>query len=216
MSPMNARPKDMLDQVVITYSLKHLPCSKADCVTCLTTNGHGPYWYAHFTLEGVEKNIFLGKSFKPMDLTQILLGEIAKGIKGSAVNQEEEARAYESAQLHTEGFQKKPKAASKAPNRPKKAPAFATPNHLVDRIGTVKRQKPKRQKGPKLSPPTPSDFDQDLRLLKGAARSENLKLVYRKLIKKYHPDQYDSSPLLDEWMSQINGVYQKLALAQVQ
>jgi len=213
---MNASPKDMLDQVVITYSLKHLPCSKPNCVTCLTAKGHGPYWYAHFTLEGLEKNIFLGKAFKPMDLTQIILGEIAKDIKGAAVQKEEEALAYEKAQLKSEGYTEKPQGAPKAASAEKQTvkKKVEGENHRVDRVGKVTRQKPKRSVSTRVSAPDQLDFDQDMRLLQGAARSENLKLIYRKLIKKYHPDQYDSNPVLDEWMSKINGMYQKLAVAQ--
>src|SRR3989339_808329 len=52
--------------------------------------------------------------------------------------------------------------------------------------------------------PTSAEFERDLLLLKGAARGENLKGVYRKLIKKYHPEQFKGHPQMNRWMSEIN------------
>ena len=198
---MNASPKEMLDQVVVTYSIKYLPCSNPDCLTCLTAKGHGPYWYAHFTLAGEEKKVFLGKAFKPMDLTKILMGERMGAKKTDPIHQEEQARSYEKAQ------QEEAELGAVNPEQPLD---YNSDNPLIDRVGPIpSRQKNKIESSPKL--PTEADFEQDLRLLKGAARSENLKYVYRNLIKKYHPDQFGNHPKLHHWMTEINGTYHRLS-----
>lgn len=216
---MTGNPFEMLDQVVITYSLKYLPCSKDDCLTCLTAKGHGPYWYAHFTLKGEQKDIFLGRSFKPMDLTKILMGDILKGKPVAEVEKEEQARAYEAAQAsdhldealhspHEPQAQAETASETLTEEAPQSGPAA---EHHIDRVGKVQRTKRASKPAAKPSPPSWADFKQDLMLLEGAARSNNLKLVYRKLIKKYHPDQYASDSRLDQWMSEINGTYHRLS-----
>ncbi|OGH02105.1 MAG: hypothetical protein A2600_07395 [Candidatus Lambdaproteobacteria bacterium RIFOXYD1_FULL_56_27] len=208
---MTRNPKELLEQVVITYSLKHLPCSKAECLTCLTTQGHGPYWYAHFTLAGAAKDVFLGRSFKPMDLTQILMGEILGGKKLAEVQKEEQARAYERAQAQA---QLGPQESLKEQNDPNPPSAQAkTADHHIDRIGAVWRKPVLSPKPTPTAPPNQRDFEQDMALLKGAGKSENLKFIYRKLIKKYHPDQFGSNKELDQWMSLINGTYHQLLAA---
>lgn len=208
---MTRNPKELLEQVVITYSLKHLPCSKAECLTCLTTQGHGPYWYAHFTLAGAAKDVFLGRSFKPMDLTQILMGEILGGKKMAEVQKEEQARAYERAQAEAQLDPKEDYRQPASPEPPPVRPQVA--EHHIDRVGSVWRKTASAPKPLPVAPPNQMDFERDMALLKGAARSENLKFVYRKLIKKYHPDQFGSNKELDQWMSQINGTYHQLLAA---
>ncbi|MDT8446019.1 MAG: hypothetical protein RRB13_03850 [bacterium] len=217
---MTGNPFDMLDQVVITYSLKYLPCSKEDCLTCLTAKGHGPYWYAHFTLGGEAKDIFLGRSFKPMDLTKILMSDLLNGKRMTQVDQEEQARAYEEGQAHChldEGIEDisgntatATEVQMEAEEQVQAAPAQPE-GPRIDRVGPVPRRPlTKKRAAPVTQPPSLADFEQDLRMLEGAAKSENFKLVYRKLIKKYHPDQYASDSRLNQWMSQINGTYNRL------
>ena len=58
--------------------------------------------------------------------------------------------------------------------------------------------------------PTLGEFEKDLKTLKAALHSASLKLYYRKLIKKYHPDQFAGNPQMDRWMSEINGTYRHL------
>lgn len=86
----------------------------------------------------------------------------------------------------------------------------------VGRVGAAKASSAKmgsfakpRTLGPDL--PSRADFERDLRLLKGSAMTGNLKQVYRKLIKKYHPDQFQGNPVMNHWMSEINGQYNRLA-----
>jgi len=159
-----------------------------------------------------------------MDLTQILMSEVINGKKMGTVQKEEEARAYESAQAkdhlgaklktfkQAQEQARKDKTETTASEQPKN-PFKPNPNR-IDKVGKVSSFKSKRQASPKLTPPSQVDFEQDMRILQGAARNENLKLVYRKLIKKYHPDQYESSAQLNQWMSEINGVYHKLCAVQ--
>jgi DnaJ-class molecular chaperone len=36
-----------------------------------------------------------------------------------------------------------------------------------------------------------------------------LKTIYKKLIKKYHPDQFPEHRHMNSWMAEINGLYQQ-------
>ena len=159
-----------LKGVRITYSIKHLPCSNPACLTCMTGNGHGPYWYASYVLDGQKKTVFLGRTFKPLDMAVLL-------------------KSHQRA---------------KTPENPKPSPkAKVKPSEPVKRsTHTLKN----------AFPPLPNrlDFNQDLRILKGAAMSTNLKSIYRKLIKKYHPDQFAGNPQMDRWLSEINSAYKEL------
>ncbi|PCI29597.1 MAG: hypothetical protein COB67_03735 [SAR324 cluster bacterium] len=90
----------------------------------------------------------------------------------------------------------------------KKAEEKAQKNNWVERIDTKKLRRRKAQKVTVLSPlPTFKDFERDLRVLKTALPAGELKQIYRKLIKKYHPDQYPDHPQFTRWMAEINGHY---------
>jgi hypothetical protein len=56
-------------------------------------------------------------------------------------------------------------------------------------------------------PPSKIDFKKDLRKLQSTYRADNLKTLYRKLIKKYHPDKYPHDNHVNSWMAEINSCY---------
>ena len=190
-NPDEALKNALANGVAISYSVKYLPCNNPECMTCLMGKGHGPYWYAQYELEGEAKNVFLGREFRPLDMAKVILNNY---------QQSKQTAASESAKAKATNAQ-----ATNEPATPMEDPK-------VDRIGKVslgKFEDPKT-KETVTSMPSRRDFERDLLLLKGAVRSQNLKAVYRKLIKKYHPDQFQGNPVMNRWMTEINGQYNRL------
>ena len=161
---MTCNPKEtdfeaLATDIKITYSIKHLPCSDPGCLTCLTSKGHGPYWYAQYQLEGEVKNVFLGRKFKPLDLADMIQRQLT----------------------------------AKEQN---------TMNATKSTHSLKERFKPM---------PTFSEYQEDLKALQAAAKVGSAKGLYRQLIKKYHPDQFNGNPQMNRWMSEINGIFRKLS-----
>ena len=178
--------ESQLKGIRVTYSIKHLPCSNPSCLTCMTGMGHGPYWYASYILEAQKKTVFIGRKFKPLDMSVVLKNLTkAKARKASAADSV--SSGPRASVVEPPSFRP-----SHVKTAPKKSSTFSLKNAF-----------------PQL--PVREDFDQDLRLLKGAASSSNLKYVYRKLIKKYHPDQFAGNSQMDRWLSEINSLYKELA-----
>ena len=165
---MTKNPKEtdfdtLAEGIKITYSIKHLPCSNPGCLTCLTSKGHGPYWYAQYSLDGSAKNVFLGRKFKPLDLASLI-------------------------------------------QRSRQAQASTQQMNAAKSTYSLKE---------KFQPmPTISEFQRDVRELKALTVRGNAKGLYRQLIKKYHPDQYNGNPQMNRWMSEINGLFKQLTATQ--
>lgn len=200
--------ESLLKGVRVTYSIKHLPCSNPSCLTCMTGMGHGPYWYASYILEGQKKTVFIGRKFKPLDMSVVLKNlHKAKGPKPTtpefAQRPSFNTETLNSGQSNAESG----KPDSTIGRNKRAEPKTANPGSTTGE--TKKRSTFSLQNAfPKL--PEHKDFDQDLRLLKGAAKSSNLKYVYRNLIKKYHPDQFAGNSQMDRWLSEINSLYKDL------
>ena len=157
--------------------MQYHSCDDSECLQCHVGQGHGPFWYAFFELKGDTKKVFLGKSFKPLDLNSAIAAELLGQMKKQNPKPKSGIK-----------FKQKPQ----APSRPKSQP------------------KPAPEKSPSLQPPSVHEFEQDLSLLKGMRYQEGLKRVYRKLIKRYHPDQYPDHPTMNDWMAEINELYKTL------
>ncbi|MDH5559945.1 MAG: hypothetical protein OEY59_03730 [Deltaproteobacteria bacterium] len=189
MTKFNFFVKDqvLLSKTKITYSLQYLNCSDSDCLCCLLHKGHGPYWQASFEIGDEIKTVFLGKKFKSVDLSKILLHDY----------------------LYKQRQEINQKKAESIPTEEK-------PSYLVDRIevGKIPRKVKTERKAEIKTVPTQQDFERDIRGLYNATMPETLKQTYRQLIKKYHPDQYECHPKFNLWMSKINGEYNRL-LSQV-
>ncbi|MBU3916658.1 hypothetical protein KKA14_14085 [bacterium] len=172
-------------KISIAYSLKNLYCDDPECDSCLNGKGHGPHWHASFTLRGKQQIVFIGKELKPLDLETYLKQHFPDDINlpqnvNSAINSFPE-------QLDPD-------------------------SNLVDHVEIDKifRKAPKNVSNIIQTPPSERDFKSDLVLLKKTYRRNNLKTVYRNLIKKYHPDRYPGNFQMSAWMAEINGHYQHL------
>ena len=184
----------MTQDIRISYLVKYLPCEDANCISCLTGKGHGPYWYAQYDLNGEAKNVFLGKEFRPLDLQKVILQN---------ADSHQPSHEHESTQE---------KAAEQATQNDTKTAPEKKSNHIdhVDLSG-VRKVKRNRASVGTMPLPTRAEFEQDLKILQGAAIGENLKIVYRKMIKKYHPDRFGGDHVMNHWMSEINTQYHQLS-----
>lgn len=170
------------ERVVVRYSIEYLTCDNKECHSCRVGKGHGPYWYASFSLRGTEKRIFLGKKFKPVDISSVILNDLLRKKKKQQQNKEREEVVEQS-----------------------------NPANRVDRVDIQKIPKKSRKEDLRKSPPpTKQDFEQDLSMLKEMDYPADLKRLYRELIKKYHPDNHPDHPELTVWMAEINGEYNQL------
>ena len=68
---MDYQQKEISISLEITYSLRYLSCENPLCITCQIDQKHGPYWYALLDLNGVQKSIYIGKKFKPLNISRI-------------------------------------------------------------------------------------------------------------------------------------------------
>jgi hypothetical protein len=57
--PKGAQPPG---QQVQKYHLQQAFCGKARCIRCRSGQGHGPYWYAYFTINGKTVRRYVGKT----------------------------------------------------------------------------------------------------------------------------------------------------------
>ena len=197
----------MAQGISISYSVKYLPCNDTECTTCLMGKGHGPYWYAQYELAGELKNVFLGKEFRPLDLEKVIRKNMEQAANaGSDQSFAQSAEPiFATADYASDIFEKEPEEVAFVEENPRDA------NH-IDRIDRKKLNTAKKNRASIGILPMPSraEFEQDLRILRGALRHSNLKHVYRKLIKKYHPDQFQGNPIMNHWMSEINTQYNQL------
>lgn len=163
----------------LTYKLKRVFCQDPTCSACAGGKGHGPYWHAIVGSGHEKRTVFLGKHFKPF-----------------AMEKESE----------NDGKTRQPSNDSHHENRNniaenrfslKTKQKLATPVNQTTRINSPKN----------LSVPSRSDFERDLHTLKTTLRAANLKSIYRKLTKKYHPDNYPGISHITAWMAEINGLY---------
>jgi hypothetical protein len=44
-----------------TYIQEYVKCGKRTCKNCSAGQGHGPYWYAYWTVEGKTRKQYIGK-----------------------------------------------------------------------------------------------------------------------------------------------------------
>jgi len=185
----NSKSKS-IEKVHIIYTDKFLKCGDGNCSVCATGLGHGPYWNATFSLNGQAKKILLGKTFNP----QKVEAEIRK-----LINLTDPDKRFN-------------------PNRQKvlkpdkQRPSFTknSQNNLVDRIDISKiPNKVNRTRSFHASPPGRNDFEKDLSLMRKIKHPTALKTIYKKLIKKYHPDQFPGHRHMNSWMAEINGLYQQ-------
>lgn len=167
----------------ITYSAKYLGCKSSKCLICLTGKGHGPYWYASFSYKGKLHSIFVGDTFKPLDIKAAIARINAEHLKQAKAQQDSAPK------------QKRQKPARKfGINR---AEAFTPESPLV---------------ADRYKEPTQSDFNSDISVLSSTRLPQHLKVVYRQLIKKYHPDQYFGNIQMNHWMAEINSTYKEQLL----
>ncbi|MDX2469287.1 MAG: hypothetical protein QNL04_01785 [SAR324 cluster bacterium] len=205
----------LLKGVRVTYSIKHLPCSNPSCLTCMTGMGHGPYWYASYILDGQKKTVFLGRKFKPLDMS-VVIKSLHKAKDPNSTTSDFTQKTSQDSNSRAESLRansEKSELNKSEPNQTESNRArpvnSETQKANIASAGVKKRSTFSLQNAfPRL--PERKDFDQDLRLLKGAATSSNLKYVYRKLIKKYHPDQFAGNSQMDRWLSEINSLYKDL------
>ncbi len=168
------------NNLVVRYSLEYLSCNHAECNSCKIGKAHGPYWYGSFSLNKEVKRVFLGKSFKPLDVKKVIKSDIFQ-------NRNAEQSKSENHTIN----------ANRSHNR-------------IDRIDIKRIKAFKKKQTNTVSPlPTKKDFDRDLILLRGAAQFKTLKQLYRNMIKKYHPDKHPNHPQLNHWMAEINGEYRQ-------
>ncbi len=171
----------------LTYKLKHVFCDDPDCWSCAKGYGHGPYWHMSYENEGQVHTVFLGKEFNPFE-------------SDSKKNKKETQYCPPDPPISDEP------AANIAENRidlqsmlqPRPKPQKAPVNHTSDCPENQTINTP---------PPTKTDFEKDFRKLKMTFRADSMKNVYRKLIKKYHPDRYPDLAYINTWMAEINGWY---------
>ncbi|MBU2512973.1 hypothetical protein KJ966_16665 [bacterium] len=171
------------EKAELTYKLKHLFCHDPDCQDCSKGKGHGPFWHAIIDFGDYKKTVFLGKDFRPLEF-------------------EKEPNEGKESQQQSDNGNKSQDKINSAENR------FDFDS---------KELFPKNEQDIKQNPgkqhqfiPTKLDFERDLRTLKTTLRATNLKLVYRKLTKKYHPDNYPGVDYVNAWMAEINGQYCQL------
>ncbi len=167
----------------MTYKLKHVFCNNPECRVCAEGKGHGPYWHASYVINGRTYTVFLGKELKSYDID-------------SGANEEHN-------ESQSTSFKKEEKAANKAENR------FSFHKSMTGKKDQSQTKNTEFQKIRKMAavPPSQKDFEKDLKMLKNTCRADSLKSLYRKLIKKYHPDQYPDIDYVNTWMAEINGCY---------
>lgn len=189
-----------IEKVNVFYSDKYLKCGDENCAVCNTGQGHGPYWNATFTLNGQVKKVFLGKKFSPQKVeTEIRkLMDLVSSFRRPDVEENH-------VKPHIVKPEPKPKTNTNTDNK----------HNLIDRIDVSKiPNRSNRVKSMNIVPPSRLDFDRDLSLLSKIKHPTALKTIYKKLIKKYHPDQYPNHDYLNGWMAEINGQYQQNKVAQ--
>jgi len=182
----NSKSKS-IEKVHIIYIDKFLKCGDDNCSICSSGLGHGPYWNATFSLNGQAKKILLGKKFNP----QKVEAEIRKLIDLTDPDK---------------GFNLNRQSVSK----PKPEPSLNKNNksNLIDRIDISKiPNKVNQTRSFQASPPGRNDFENDLSLMSKIKHPTALKTIYKKLIKKYHPDQFPGHRHMNSWMAEINGLY---------
>lgn len=189
----NSKSKS-IEKVDVFYSDKYLKCGNENCVVCSAGKGHGPYWHASFSLSGQVKKIYLGKKFSPQKV-------------------EDEIRDLLDITLPEKPFEQ-----TNPLNQKTKSPKISLPmeknskSNLIDRIDLSKiPNKAKHLNAFQSSPPNRSDFEKDLILLGKIRHPTALKTIYKKLIKKYHPDKFPGHGYMNGWMAEINGLYQENA-----
>ena len=177
-----------------TYTLKHIFCKIPSCPLCRKGKGHGPYWHASYEINGKTQTIFLGKEFNPVNI---------KSEQYENRTQSEQTTAFKT-KTDTQGFGSK---------RFK----YTTPDKQPSENNTLNTWQQPLKQNPNLNtrnvPPSKLDFEKDLRTLKGTSQPKHLKLLYRKLTKKYHPDKYPGIGHINAWMAEINGQYTELKKA---
>lgn len=170
----------------VTYTLKHIYCHNPNCITCTQGKGHGPYWYANFSLAGKTVTIFLGKEFKPLDFDRRYRKNSGKTTeKNETVSNRNSTR---------NSFPKD------SISRRAASQKFDVENRFNSQNASQVQNRP----------PSRQDFERDLLTLKKQRQNSILKSVYRRLTKKYHPDRYPGNVEINAWMAEINGQYQQL------
>ncbi len=180
-------------QTELTYKLKYIFCQDNNCPTCTKGKGHGPYWHASFEIDGKKQTVFLGKEFKPLDIDP----------DNKNQNPSEETKTAETnnnaQNVDNNGFKFSDQWKQKSTNN-----TLNSWHHLSKQKTTTDLQS---------EPPSKLDFERDLKTLKRTFRPKNLKSLYRKLTKKYHPDKYPGFGHINGWMAEINGQYHELKKA---
>ncbi len=167
----------------LTYKLKHLFCHDPDCQTCSKGKGHGPFWHAIIDFGDHKKTVFLGKDFKPLEF-----GRESGEDKKSHQQPDKKSRSQDKVNSAENRFD-------------------LNLNELFSEKKYQSKQKPDKTD---RFVPTKLDFERDLRTLKTTLKATNLKSIYRKLSKKYHPDNYPGVDHVNGWMAEINGQYCQL------
>ncbi|MBT4288118.1 MAG: hypothetical protein HOD92_12350 [Deltaproteobacteria bacterium] len=187
----NSKSKS-IEKVNIIYTDKFLKCGDDNCSVCSTGLGHGPYWNATFSFKGQIKNILLGKKFSP----QKVEAEIRKLMDLTDPDQRFNPN--------------KQKVLKPKRSEPGLSLNNNIKNNLIDRIDISKiPNKVNRTRSFQAHPPGRNDFEKDLSLLSKIKHPTALKTIYKKLIKKYHPDQFPGHRHMNDWMAEINGLYQQ-------
>lgn len=187
----NSKSKS-IKKVNIIYTDKFLKCGDDNCSICSAGLGHGPYWNATFYFNGQAKKIFLGKKFSPQKVEAEIrkLMDLTDPDKRFSLNKHRISK----------------------PDKTEPGPTIAknSKSNLIDRIDISKiPNKINRTRSFRVSPPGRNDFEEDISLMSKIKHPTALKTIYKKLIKKYHPDQFPGHRHMNSWMAEINGLYQQ-------
>jgi len=168
----------------ITYYQERSYCHREDCLVCNINEGHGPYWYASMEINDRVLRIYLGDKFVPVSEENFLQSKVFQNPFEPSKDSEnifsDEAEANKNSK----------------------------PDYFTDRIDTSKIPKKDDKTVAKKRVPTQQEFEKDLRSFGQERTKKKLRLAYRQLIKKYHPDQFENKSKTTYWMAEINNTYQ--------
>jgi len=194
-------------EITITYSQEPYVCKRPECSLCKKGRGHSPQWYASTIINGSERHLYLGGEFRPVFRKEFL-------------QQEQKSKKYkEQNKKDIQEFEK-----IEISNKIESAELAKSNNDCQQEVSLVQERLSKKpikeskgcpinKKNPGLDiplPPLPTskEFYRDLNKFKNV-RFKDVKVKYRQLIKKYHPDQFAGQDIqLQEWMKIINMVHE--------
>lgn len=177
---MNQEKSDT--EKIIYYQEKSF-CQRENCLTCNLNEGHGPFWYATMAIEGRSYRIYLGDTFIPVSRENFLQSKVFQ---------------------QTHPYSEKEDVAMSS----NEGGSNIKPEYLTDRIDISRIPQKETIKKKEKRIPSQEEFEFDLLSLGQEKVKANLRHLYRNLIKKYHPDQYENKMATNYWMVEINNTYQ--------